>query len=43
LKWSRRHEKAFLVIPLNRVSSSDEELDAASGGYCITDPNQCLC
>jgi Nitrile hydratase, alpha chain len=27
-------EKAFLVIPLNRVEISDEQLDVAGGGYC---------
>ena len=27
-------EKGYLVIPLNRVSISDEELDVAGGGYC---------
>jgi hypothetical protein len=27
-------EKAYLVIPTNRVAISEEQLDAASGGYC---------
>jgi hypothetical protein len=27
-------EKAYLVIPLNRVAISDEQLDVAGGGYC---------
>jgi Nitrile hydratase, alpha chain len=27
-------EKAYLVIPLNRVEISDERLDVAGGGYC---------
>jgi hypothetical protein len=26
-------QKAYLVIPTNRVAISDEELDVASGGY----------
>jgi len=29
-------EKAYLVIPMNRVAISDEELDVA-GGYCDSD------
>ena len=32
-------EKAYLVIPLNRVEISDEELDVA-GGW---DPGPCAC
>jgi hypothetical protein len=36
-------EKGYLVIPLNRVEISDEELDAAGGGYCISDPSACYC
>jgi hypothetical protein len=36
-------EKAYLVIPLNRVAISDEQLDVAEGGYCISDPSACLC
>ena len=31
-------EKAYLVIPVNRVEISEEQLDAASGGYCDPDP-----
>jgi hypothetical protein len=31
-------EKAYLVIPANRVAISDEELDAASGGNSPWDP-----
>ena len=27
-------EKAYLVIPVNRVEISEEQLDAASGGLC---------
>lgn len=27
-------EKAYLVIPSNRVAISEEQLDAASGGMC---------
>ena len=27
-------EKAYLVIPTNRVAISEEQLDAASGGLC---------
>ena len=32
-------EKAYLVIPVNRLEISEEELDAASGGYCA--PGAC--
>jgi len=32
-------EKAYLVIPVNRVGISEEQLDAASGGYCA--PGAC--
>jgi Nitrile hydratase, alpha chain len=31
-------EKAYLVIPMNRVAVSDEELDMASGGNSPWDP-----
>ena len=30
-------EKAYLVIPVNRVAISEEQLDAASGGICNPD------
>jgi hypothetical protein len=31
-------EKAYLVIPMNRVAVSDEELEMASGGNSPWDP-----
>jgi hypothetical protein len=31
-------ERAYLVIPMNRVAVSDEELDLASGGNSPWDP-----
>jgi hypothetical protein len=31
-------EKAYLVIPMNRVAVSDEELELASGGNSPWDP-----
>jgi hypothetical protein len=34
-------EKGYLVIPLNRVEISDEELDVAGGGY--SNPEACAC
>jgi hypothetical protein len=27
-------EKGYLVIPVNRVEISDEQLEVAGGGYC---------
>jgi hypothetical protein len=31
-------EKGYLVIPLNRVAISEDELDAVSGGVCAGGP-----
>jgi hypothetical protein len=35
-------EKGYLVIPLNRVEISDEELDVAGGGD-YSNPDACAC
>jgi len=35
-------EKGYLVIPLNRVKISDEQLDVAGGGD-YSNPNACAC
>jgi hypothetical protein len=35
-------EKAYLVIPLNRVAIADEQLDVA-GGVEYANPSSCAC